>query len=71
MGARDLHTLSGHTDEVLDVVFDNVGRQVASAGADNTVRLWDVKDFSKPVHIFKGHEAEVSKVSYIDFIYNW
>ncbi len=31
---RPVETLSGHTDEVLDVVFDNSGQHLATASAD-------------------------------------
>jgi WD40 repeat protein len=35
-------TLTGHTDEVIDAVFDPTGSRIASASAaDGTVRIWD------------------------------
>lgn len=65
---RQLHVLSGHTDEVLDVTFDPSGRRLASASADGTSFVWDVissgatKSFRTVAHL-TGHEGEVSKVS--------
>ena len=56
--------LRGHEDEVLDVVFDLSGRQLASASADTTAILWNLDNLNdiRQHKRLKGHGGEVGKV---------
>ncbi len=46
----------GHRAEVTRAVYSPDGRQLASASADGTIRLWEVAT-AKPLLILRGHEA--------------
>ncbi len=58
-----LHTLPGHTGDVLCVAVSRDGRWVASAGEDTTVRLWDARSF-KPLLKLRGHTGLVSSLAF-------
>ena len=46
--------LEGHNDRIVTLVFSNDGQQLASAGLEPTIKLWDAKS-GKLLHKFPGH----------------
>jgi WD40 repeat protein len=56
-------TLRGHTGAVLGVAFSPDGTMLASAGADKTVRLWNVASH-KSTNVLADHRDRVSAVAF-------
>jgi WD40 repeat protein len=55
--------LSGHTGAIYDTSFSPDGNLLATAGYDNEVRLWDIRDRSRPTPLGRpltGHTSWVS-----------
>lgn len=59
----ELKRFEGHSDEVKGVAFSPDGRHGASAGLDNTVRLWDLRT-GKEERVLRGHSKQVWAVAY-------
>jgi len=60
---QELGTLAGHKSFVRWVSFSPDGRTLASASADNTVKLWDVAA-AKELATLAGHKDQVGHVSF-------
>jgi RNA polymerase sigma factor (sigma-70 family) len=57
------HTLAGHGDSAQAVTFSPDGSQLATAGEDGHVRLWDAAT-GKPLHTLEGHTGRVWGLSF-------
>jgi WD40 repeat protein/MinD-like ATPase involved in chromosome partitioning or flagellar assembly len=58
-----LRVLGRHDDGVTGVAFSPDGQLLASASADQSVRLWDVKQ-QKPLRELRGHSGSVYQVAF-------
>ncbi len=71
--------MSGHEDEILDVVFNIPGTKLATASADGTSRLYDISSISSSLSapystrsskcfdkctVLQGHDGEISQVCF-------
>jgi energy-coupling factor transporter ATP-binding protein EcfA2 len=56
--------LRGHTARVYGVAFSPDGRTLASAGFDQTVRLWDVRTQTQRGTALRGHTSSVDSVAF-------
>jgi len=57
-------TFEGHTHHVLSVSWKRDGRTLASAGADNVIKVWDFVTGERKKTI-DGFEKEVTSISFI------
>ena len=56
-----VHTLLGHTGEIVSIDFDTDGKGLITGSFDHTIKLWDTRN-GKAVHTFRGHRGEISSV---------
>ncbi len=59
----DLRTLSGHSHVIHGVALSPDGRLIASASADQTVKLWDTAT-GREVRTLRGHAKSVDRVAF-------
>jgi WD40 repeat protein len=64
LAARGRFVLTGHTSTVFGVVFSPDGKTLASAGEDDSVRLWDVGTRRQIGSSLTGHTDSVKDVAF-------
>jgi len=55
---RELHTLTGHDDEVYSAIYSPDGRTLLTCSKDKTARVWDAAT-GKPLAVLAGHKHSV------------
>jgi WD40 repeat protein/serine/threonine protein kinase/tetratricopeptide (TPR) repeat protein len=63
LGHRDLLTLRGHADNVRTVAWNRDGTRLASAGADQAVKVWDAAT-GENVLTLHGHTGGVTSLAW-------
>ena len=61
---QEVHRLHGHTWNISDLAFDRTGQFLASAGADSTVRVWDVHAGKELAVLQPRHEGSATSVGF-------
>jgi predicted NACHT family NTPase len=58
-----IKTLTGHQDGVLALAFSPCGKFLATAGEDNTIRLWSIPDGIE-IQAIAAHEGDVRAIAF-------
>lgn len=61
-----LHTLLGHTAEIVSLNFDTNGQKVITGSFDHTVKVWDART-GRCIHTLAGHNGEISSTQVMFF----
>ncbi|KXJ79512.1 hypothetical protein RP20_CCG000587 [Aedes albopictus] len=61
---RCIATLRGHSGDVLDLAWSPQDQYIASSSVDNTVIIWDAKEFPSILQVMKGHTGLVKGVAW-------
>jgi WD40 repeat protein len=56
------HLLVGHLGKIEELTFDPMGRWLATAGSDETIRFWPIPDISEPPLHTLAHDDLIAKL---------
>jgi WD40 repeat protein len=62
-GYQEVRTLRGHTAEIQTLAFRPDGQQLATAGDDMGVKVWDLTTWEE-LYTLRGHAGEVTGLAY-------
>ncbi|XP_038904495.1 uncharacterized WD repeat-containing protein C2A9.03-like [Benincasa hispida] len=62
--SRAIGTVVGHRDYSSASAWHSDGRMFATGNQDKTCRVWDVRNFSTPVAVLKGHISVARSIRY-------
>jgi WD40 repeat protein len=62
--SKNTRTIKAHPGPVRAVSFSPDGRRLASAGADGTVKMWDVATGQEMLTLERGHPSGISRVAF-------
>lgn len=63
--AKFVKSFEGHTHHVLDIGWSSDGKKLASAGADNTVKVWDFEKGEQERTIANAHTKQVTRLLFV------
>ena len=56
---------NGHTDSINSLAFNPAAEYlIATASADKTIGIWDIRNLKEKVHTLEGHQDAVTSVSW-------
>ena len=64
LGLREMNRLTGHQEDIFDIAFSPDGQQIASVGADLSLKLWNVSDSQLVEDVSGSHAGKVVSVDY-------
>jgi WD40 repeat protein len=64
LAASQARDLSGHTGSVEAVAFSPDGTQLATAGFDQIIRLWDLRQGYRSIGALAGHDGAIRHLAY-------
>jgi|GEM_PF-1021532 len=59
----ELVVQTGHSGEIASMAISPNGKMIASGGADQTLRLWDIET-GKELHVFSGHKTRIGSLAF-------